>query len=228
MPEAPRVLVVEDDATLAMGLRLNLRAEGFHVAVARDGDEGLRLALDDRPDLVLLDLGLPGLDGLELLAELRRRGRVTPVIVLSARATLDDKVAGLIGGADDYLAKPFSIRELTARIRAALRRATLAVGARTARFGSVDVDLDARTIRRDGTPVATTPREYELLIYLLERPGRTFSREQLLNAAWGHDYEGTDRTVDNFIHSLRAKLEVDPAKPRHLITVRGAGYRFDS
>ena len=224
---APLVLVVEDDPTLVMGLQLNLRAEGFRVLAARDGETGLRLAMDGAPDVIVLDLGLPGLDGLEVLAELRRRERQTPVIVLSARSSLDDKVRGLSVGADVYLTKPFSVRELTARIRAALRRVAVARGPRRVRFGEVRGDLEAQAVHRGETEVALTPREYALLAFLVERPGRTFTRERLLDAVWGMDYDGTGRTVDNFVHALRGKLEDDPATPRHLITVRGAGYRFD-
>jgi DNA-binding response OmpR family regulator len=226
--ERPTILVVEDDATLVLGLEINLRAEGFRVLSARDGQTGLRMGLEQNPDLAVLDLGLPGMDGLDVLAEWRRRGRELPVIVLTARATLDDKVLGLGQGADDYLTKPFRIKELTARIRAALRRAGLGRGPRRVQLGEVEVDLDARRVSRAGAEMALTAKEFDLLAFLIERPGRVFSRERLLEAVWGMDYDGTDRTVDNFVRSLRVKVEADPAEPRHVVTVRGAGYRFEA
>jgi two-component system alkaline phosphatase synthesis response regulator PhoP len=226
--ERPTILVVEDDATLVLGLEINLRAEGFRVLSARDGQTGLRMGLEQNPDLAVLDLGLPGMDGLDVLAEWRRRGRELPVIVLTARATLDDKVLGLGQGADDYLTKPFRIKELTARIRAALRRAGLGRGPRRVPLGEVEVDLDARKVSRAGAEMALTAKEFDLLAFLIERPGRVFSRERLLEAVWGMDYDGTDRTVDNFVRSLRVKVEADPAEPRHVVTVRGAGYRFEA
>jgi DNA-binding response OmpR family regulator len=226
--ERPTILVVEDDATLVLGLEINLRAEGFRVLSARDGQTGLRMGLEQNPDLAVLDLGLPGMDGLDVLAEWRRRGRELPVIVLTARATLDDKVLGLGQGADDYLTKTFRIKELTARIRAALRRAGLGRGPRRVQLGEVEVDLDARRVSRAGAEMALTAKEFDLLAFLIERPGRVFSRERLLEAVWGMDYDGTDRTVDNFVRSLRVKVEADPAEPRHVVTVRGAGYRFEA
>jgi DNA-binding response OmpR family regulator len=186
------------------------------------------MGLEQNPDLAVLDLGLPGMDGLDVLAEWRRRGRELPVIVLTARATLDDKVLGLGQGADDYLTKPFRIKELTARIRAALRRAGLGRGPRRVPLGEVEVDLDARKVSRAGAEMALTAKEFDLLAFLIERPGRVFSRERLLEAVWGMDYDGTDRTVDNFVRSLRVKVEADPAEPRHVVTVRGAGYRFEA
>ncbi len=224
------VLVVEDDTTLAMGLELNLRAEGHRVTIASDGEAGLRRALadhPDQPDLILLDLMLPKLDGFDVLAELRRRGLQVPVLILSARGEIDDKVRGLGLGADDYLTKPFSVRELAARVAVALRRERRH-SQRVVRFADVEVDIDAREVRRAGTTVEVTPREFELLAWLVARPGRLQSRERLLDAIWGWDYDGTARTVDNFVRRLRVKLEVDPTEPRHLVTVRGAGYRFDA
>jgi DNA-binding response OmpR family regulator len=225
--EPPTVLVVEDDRALAVGLDLNLSAEGYRVVVARDGESGLRLALSQSPDLILLDLMLPGMDGMEVLRELRARGRQMPVIIVSARGEEYDKVAGLDVGADDYVTKPFGLKELVARINAALRRANgPREERRVAHFGDVEVDLDGRRVVRHGNEVRLTPREYDLLAFLLERPGRVCSRESLLAAVWGYDYEGTCRTVDNFIRNLRVKLEREPARPEYLVTVHGVGYQL--
>jgi DNA-binding response OmpR family regulator len=228
MAEPVTILLVEDDPTLAMGLELNLASEGYRVLVARDGHSGLREALEQQPDLILLDLMLPGLDGFEVLARIREQGRHMPVVLLTARGEMDDKVRGLGVGADDYVTKPFSMRELSARIHAALRRARLVSKAgRRVRFGDVEVDLDARRVLRAEREVALTAREFDLLAWLAEHHGRVQPRERLLAAVWRIDYEGTERTIDNFIRSLRVKLEVDPKNPRHIVTVRGAGYRLD-
>ncbi len=225
--ERPRVLVVEDDVTLALGLELNLAAEGFIVSLARDGRGGLQAGLETKPDLIVLDLMLPQMDGFDVLAELRRQGRTMPVIILSARGDFGDKVSGLDLGADDYVTKPFHVRELAARIHAALRRVPAGRAHRRVCFGDVAVDLDSRVVRRAEEEVQLTRREFELLAFLLERPGRLQTRTRLLDAVWGWDYDGTERTVDNFIRRLRVKLEPEPTSPAHLLTVRGAGYRFD-
>jgi two-component system, OmpR family, alkaline phosphatase synthesis response regulator PhoP len=224
----PRLLVIEDDRTLARGLEMNLGFEGFDVRVATDGQQGLRLALDHAPDLIVLDLMLPELDGFSVVSELRRRARATPVLILSARGEVTTKVEALGLGADDFLAKPFSLRELVARLRAHLRRPEWSAGhERTVAFGDVEVVLNRRLVYRAGQPVDVTSREFDLLAVLVRHPGRVLSRERLLAAAWSFDYEGTPRTVDNFVRQLRVKLEPDPRQPRHLLTVRGAGYRFD-
>ena len=228
MGEHPTLLVVEDDRTLARGLVMNLEIEGFRVLHAADGEEGLRLAIDEAPDLVILDLMLPGMDGFEVVAALRERARATPVLVLSARGEVADKVEALQLGADGYLTKPFSLAELVARIRAALRRpAWDATHDRVVRFGDVEVALDRGEVHRAGELVSLTTREVELLVFLVSHPGRIYSRTRLLDAVWSYDYDGTTRTIDNFIRRLRVKLEVDARRPRHLITVHGAGYRFD-
>jgi DNA-binding response OmpR family regulator len=224
----PTLLIVEDDRTLARGLQMNLEMEGFRVILAAEGHQGLRLAQEEHPDLILLDLNLPGLDGFTLVATLRQRTAATPVVVLSARTDIQDKVEALGLGADDYLTKPFSLRELVARIRAGLRRPAWSTGDdRRVRFSDVEVALDRRTAMRGGIEVALTVREFDLLAFLLANPGRAYSRDRLLGGVWRYDYEGTARTVDNFVHSLRVKLEADPRQPRHLVTVRGVGYRFD-
>jgi len=228
MVERATVLVVEDDRTLARGLVMNLEIEGFHVVHAPDGEAGLRLAIDEAPDLVLLDLMLPGMDGFAVVAALRERARDTPVLVLSARGEIADKVTALGLGADGYITKPFSLVELVARVRAALRRPTWDGSRdRHVRFGDIVVAVDRREVERRGQPVTLTARETDLLLYLVTHPDRVISRERLLDAVWAYDYDGTSRTVDNFIRRLRVKLEADARRPRHIVTVHGAGYRFE-
>jgi two-component system alkaline phosphatase synthesis response regulator PhoP len=225
-PEKSRVLIVEDDAAIAAGLRLNLRHEGFVVTVEVDGEQGLKRALDDAPDLVILDVMLPSMNGYEILRELRRRGSTAGIIMLTAKGLEEDKVLGLDLGADDYVQKPFGLSELIARVNAVLRRRSAQQPAQV-RFDDVVIDKSARTVVRGGEAVALSPREMSLVLFLVDHPGRAHSRDQLLEGAWGLDYEGTERTVDNFVVSLRKKLERDPDAPAHFITVRGVGYRFD-
>lgn len=220
-----RILVVEDDLSILTGLSMNLRFEGYRVLQAQDGPEGLALALDQSPDLVLLDVMLPRMNGFELLKELRRRGSEVPVVMLTAKGMEQDKIIGLTLGADDYVAKPFGLRELLARIKAVLRRRVREGG--VVEFGEVKVDLQAKTVSRAEAPVELTAQELKLLAYLVTHPGRTFSREELLQGAWGYAYQGTARTVDNFVGRLRQKLEPAPQAPRHFLTARGLGYRFE-
>ena len=228
MAEPPTILVIEDNRPLSVGLDLNLRAEGYRCLVAEDGETGLELALSAAPDLIVLDLGLPRMSGLEVLERLRARGRETPVVILSARDEVQDKVAGLGLGADDYVTKPFSLRELLARVAARLRRAqSEAAEPRRQAFGEVELDLDRRRAWRAGVEVTLSAREFDLLAYLAAHPRRTHTRQGLLEAVWSWDYEGTPRTVDNFVRTLRVRLEADPSNPRHLLTVRGVGYRFE-
>jgi DNA-binding response OmpR family regulator len=224
-----RILVVEDDLSILTGLSMNLRFEGYEVLQAQDGRTGLARALDDTPDLVVLDLMLPELNGFEVLKELRRRGRDTPVVVLSAKGQETDKILGLNLGADDYVVKPFGLQELLARIKAVLRRRypTAGTAQPLVTFGDVCVDVAARTVARSGTPVELTAQEFKLLAHFLGHPGRTFTRDELLSGAWGYHYEGSARTVDNFMRQLRLKFEPDPEAPRHFLTVRGLGYRFE-
>ncbi|WP_164007586.1 response regulator transcription factor [Pyxidicoccus trucidator] len=224
-----RILVVEDDLSILAGLSMNLRFEGYEVLQAQDGRTGLARALDEAPDLVVLDLMLPELNGFEVLKELRQRGRDTPVVVLSAKGMETDKILGLNLGADDYVVKPFGLQELLARIKAVLRRRYPTVGAAPppVTFGDVSVDMTARTVARNGTQVELTAQEFKLLAHFLGHPGRTFTREELLSGAWGYHYEGSARTVDNFMRQLRLKFEPDPEAPRHFLTVRGLGYRFE-
>ncbi|RLB57574.1 MAG: DNA-binding response regulator [Deltaproteobacteria bacterium] len=221
------ILVVEDDSAIARGLEKNLRFEGYTVHVAGDGQRGLELAVDKQPDLILLDVMLPEMNGFAVLRELRRLELEMPVIMLTAKGEEMDKVRGLEMGADDYVTKPFGLAELLARIEAVLRRQRrLDRTGEQVCFGQVEIDFAARTVRVAGQPVELTSRELELLRFFLRQEGRVLGRQEILNRVWGFDYFGTDRTVDNFINRLRQKLEPDPAHPRHFITVRGAGYRF--
>ncbi|MFM2153783.1 MAG: hypothetical protein RL199_2218 [Pseudomonadota bacterium] len=218
-----RIIVVEDDTAIAAGLAMNLRHEGHDVVTAADGVTGLEAACGDGVALVLLDVMLPGLNGYELLRTLRERHPKRPVLMLSARGREHDRVLGLDLGADDYVTKPFGLAELLARVRALLRRTA---ASRTMALGAVTVDLDARQAFRGGESVGLTPQEFRLLMALVDADGRVLTRDQLLSSAWDPAYGGTDRTVDTFVRQLRLKLEDDPEAPRHLVTVRGAGYRL--
>jgi DNA-binding response OmpR family regulator len=221
------VLVVEDDASLRLGLTKALRSAGFRVIAAPTGPEGLEAAIATPPDLVLLDVMLPGMNGFEICEELRRRDADLPIIMVTAKGEEHDKVRGLRLGADDYVVKPFGIAELLARVDAALRRRRLAEGeASVLSFGDVTVDFRAHRVKRAGAEVEMTALEMKLLRFLVMHEGVLLPRQRILDAVWGGDYFGTDRTVDNFVNRLRTKLEPDPKQPTHLVTVRGAGYRF--
>jgi DNA-binding response OmpR family regulator len=223
------ILVIEDDPSIVLGLRLNLRNAGYRVRTAKDGPEGLAELDRERPDLVVLDLMLPGVDGLEILRRIRARDEALPVIVITALGSENDKIKGLDLGANDYVTKPFSIAELMARIRANLRTASSGSAPRSdetvRRAGSIELHVESRRVLVDGEPVELTSKELDLLMFFMERPERVLTREQLLTGVWGVDYEGTDRTVDNFVSALRKKLG-DEVGPRHLRTVWGIGYRF--
>lgn len=219
-----RIVIVEDDKAIAAGLAMNLRFEGFEVRQAHEGTEGLRLSLEPGTDLVLLDVMLPGMNGYEFLKELRQRNGKLPVLMLTAKGAESDKILGLDLGADDYVTKPFALGELVARIKALLRRSQTP---RTIEFGECVVDLDSQQVQRNREPVTFTPQEFRLLRAFIESEGRALTREQLLNHAWGLDYDGTARTVDTFVRQLRVKLELDAENPKHFMTVRGHGYRFE-
>ncbi len=226
-----RVLVIEDDASIELGLRINLEAEGYEVVSAEDGEKGLSLLRQWQPDLVILDVMLPKLNGFQVLQMVRREGLTMPIIVLSARTGEMEKVTGLELGAEDYVAKPFSLAELLARVRAALRRGPRAVESphrAVHTFGGVRIDVAARTVTRSGAAVEITATEPDVLLCLIEARGVALSRDAIFSRVWGPNHHGTPRTIDNFIQQLRAKLEADPQRPRHLLTVRGIGYRFDS
>ncbi|MBK9033949.1 MAG: response regulator transcription factor [Myxococcales bacterium] len=228
------ILVVEDDEAIATGLSLNLRLAGHHATVAGDGEVALEAIAEQAFDLVLLDINLPRKNGLDVLAALRGADNFVPVIVLSARDGEYDKVAALRLGADDYVTKPFALAELLARVDAVLRRAqavpppVAAPGqpASTIRFADVVVDPQQRTVVRAGEVVKLTHLEFELLLFFVRHPTQAASRQHLLASVWGQT-AGTPRTIDNFVGQLRKRLEIDPERPRHFVTIRGSGYRFD-
>ena len=222
-----RILVVEDEPAILRGLADNLRREQHEVFTAEDGEEGYRLVSEKRPDLVILDLMLPKLSGYEVCRKMRAEGMTMPILILTARGDETDRVLGLDLGADDYIVKPFSVRELLARVRAHLRRAQPGRSAPDhIAVGEVTVDFRSYEARRAGQPLQMTRREFQALRLLVSRPGEVVTREEMLEQVWGlHDYP-TTRTVDNHIAALRAKLEPDPARPRHLLTVRGVGYKW--
>jgi len=227
---AHHVLVVEDNAELAYGLKNNLEIEGHRVTLAADGRRGLDLARAERPDLVVLDLMLPDLDGFRVLRELRDQDRTTPVLILTARGEEEDKVRGLKLGADDYVTKPFGLLELLARVEAMLRRKRLGEGSgeRTLeRFGDVEVDRAARVVTRAGQAVSLAPKELDLLLALLDAGGAALSRASLMEEIWGYQADVLSRTVDTHVAELRRKLEPDPTNPRHVLTVRKVGYRLE-
>ena len=226
-----RILIVEDNANLAYGLRTGLEIEGYDVQVAEDGETGLERAKRWSPDLVMLDLMLPGMDGYRVLKSLRESGSEVPVLILTARGEEADKVLGFRLGADDYVTKPCGVLELLARVGALLRRSRLAdhrVPADTIeRFGTVEINPSSRTVTKEGTPVALSPKEFDLLLALVRRRGAVASRVELLREVWGHRVEVMTRTVDIHIAELRRKLEDDPSQPRHILTVWKAGYRLE-
>jgi DNA-binding response OmpR family regulator len=222
-----RILIVEDEPDIALGLEDDLTVEGHQVEVVRDGETAVRRGREAGWDLILLDVMLPRKDGFEVCRALRHAGVQTPVILLTARTQEAEKILGLELGADDYVTKPFSPRELRARIKAVLRRFSPPTQ-RTFRFGDVEVDFARAEVRRDGMTVEMTPIEFKLLCAFIQRRGCVLSREQLLEAAWDRDIHVTDRAVDAHIVNLRRKIESHPADPRFLLSVRGLGYRFDA
>ncbi|MFC3492590.1 response regulator [Glycomyces rhizosphaerae] len=224
----PRVLVVDDDPALADVVARYLRREGFEVDYAADGATGLERALSTLPDLVVLDLMMPGMDGFEVCRRLRQATDI-PVVMLTARGEENDRIAGLDLGADDYVTKPFSPGELAARVRAVLRRATAAAGPAQADVitgGEIEIDTHAHKVRFKGEPITLTTKEYDLLVCFLQNPGRAFRREELLETVWGWSI-GDTSTVTVHVRRLREKVEDDASAPRHLATVRGVGYRWE-
>jgi two-component system alkaline phosphatase synthesis response regulator PhoP len=223
-----KVLIVEDERGIAMALEDDLTLEGYRVAVIGDGAEAVRRARTEPFDVILLDVMLPGKDGFEVCRELRRNGIRTPILMLTARAQEAEKVLGLEAGADDYVTKPFGVRELRARIAALLRRSGGGSTPRVVRVGDVDVDFDRGEIRRGDQATQLTPLEFKLLQVFVRAKGRILTRDQLISEAWGPETFVTDRVVDNHIGSLRRKLEPDATEPRYLKNIRGLGYRFDA
>jgi len=223
----PRLLIVEDEPDLALGLRDNFEFEGYVVTNAVDGDQALEFALATHPDLILLDVMLPRRSGLDVCRILRQRGLTVPILMLTARSEEPDIIQGLEAGADDYVTKPFSIRELTARVKAHLRRAAaMHAGVDVFRLGDIALDFRNYTAERNGEPLALSHRELEILRYFIQHRGETVTREQLLEHVWGITHYPMTRTVDNHIAKLRQKIEADPAEPKWIVTVHRSGYKF--
>ena len=231
---AQRVLLIEDDRDIAELLAMHLRDEGYEVSSYHDGSEGLAAAKAETFDLLVLDLMLPGTDGLTICRELRNHEAYLPILMLTAKSSELDRVLGLELGADDYLTKPFSIRELVARVKALLRRAdamraqeTTAPSSRQVlQCGDIRIDAERRTVQIEGKTVELTAKEFDLLFYFASHPGRVYSRIQLLDQVWGYGHEGYEHTVNSHINRLRGKIEQDPANPRYILTVWGVGYKF--
>lgn len=222
-----KVLIIEDEPNMVLGLKDSCEYEGYEVSVAHDGKEGLEKASTEKPDIILLDVMLPLMSGIDVCRTLRTRGIETPILMLTARGQEIDKVVGLEVGADDYVTKPFSIKELLARIRAHLRRATKqVVNIDSFTFGDVELNFRKYTARKGGRALDLSAREFEILRYLIRRRGEIVTRDQLLDEVWGYDSTPVTRTVDNHIAKLRQKIEQDPAEPQHIITVHRLGYRF--
>ena len=227
-----KILVIEDSPDIADLLALHLGDEGYQVEVAQDGRAGLRKALERSYDLVILDLMLPGVDGLEICRQLRAAPSYTPILMLTARSTEIDRVVGLELGADDYLTKPFSIRELVARVKALFRRVeaftsqTPSSPGAIIRVGDLVIDAERRKVQIGDRPVELTAKEFDLLLHFARHPGRVYSRAQLLDLVWGYGHDGYEHTVNSHINRLRAKIERNPARPRYLLTVWGVGYKF--
>jgi DNA-binding response OmpR family regulator len=223
----PRILIVEDEPAISYGLELDLQTEGYQVELVEDGEAAVRRGRERVFDLIVLDVMLPKKDGFEVCRELRRGGIATPILMLTAKSQEAEKVMGLDLGADDYLTKPFSPKELRARIRALLRRGTAEEAEEPYRFSDVEVDFLRGEVRRRGAIVDMTPLEFKLLGAFVKHRGRVLSRDRLLDLVWGAGTYVTERVVDNYIVTLRKKLEPEPAAPRFLVNVRGQGYRFD-
>jgi DNA-binding response OmpR family regulator len=222
-----KILVVEDEPNMVVGLRDNFEFEGYEVLTARDGVEGLQLALEESPDLVVLDVMMPRMSGLEVCKQLRAQRASIPIIMLTARGQEVDKVVGLELGADDYVTKPFSIRELLARVKAVLRRTSVVPKELDQHsFGDVEVDLRRCRVLRSGKALDVSSKEFELLKYFICHAGETLSRHQLLEDVWGYEHYPTTRTVDTHLVRLRQKLEPNPEQPQYFLTVHGTGYRF--
>ena len=228
MSRMETILVIEDDRALRNGLAMNLSLLGYHVITAADGEKGMQMAFDTQPQLIVLDIMLPGWTGLEILEELRKRGEKVPVLILSALHTTPDKVAGLSLGADDYMTKPFDLPELIARIEVMLRRQRAAERDQPLlSVGGIIIDRAARTVEVHGIKTNLSAKEFDILCLLADSPGKVFSRETILEKVWGWDYDGTARTVDNFVANLRKKLQADRHIRAHICTVPRVGYKIE-
>ncbi len=223
----PKVLIVEDDDSMATALTDGFRYEGYEASLVRDGAEGLRMAQDSKPDIIILDVMLPKMNGLDVCREIRKSGNPVPIIMLTARGQEIDKVLGLKLGADDYVTKPFGFLELMARVEAVLRRASgRAAPLESYRFGDVTADFERGEVRKKGNLLEMSPREIRLLQYLIHNRGKVIAREKLLDAVWDYDSAPVTRTVDMHVAKLRKKIEDSPAEPRYIVTVHGMGYKF--
>lgn len=221
------ILVVEDDPSILRGLELNLQVEGYSVVTCSDGEDGLKQALERRPDVVLLDVMLPKLSGFDVCRQLRKQGLKMPIIMLTAKNQEIDKIMGLELGADDYVTKPFSVAEVVARVNAVVRRAKqFETSEASYNFGEYNLDVKGQVLRRNDKQIELSQKEFLMLKLFLENEGKVLSRQEILAKVWGFDYYGTDRTVDNFINKLRQKVEDDINKPIHILTMRGSGYKF--
>lgn len=226
------ILIIEDDEDIAKLVQMHLKDEGYATTLAVNGRTGLELALSKSFDLIILDIMLPGVDGLEICRRVRAQSALTSILILTARSTELDRVLGLEIGADDYLTKPFSIRELLARVKALFRRAdALKTGAlpdqhQVINAGDLSIDADKRKILLRGKPVTLTVKEFDLLLQFMKHPGRVFTRSELLKSVWGYGYEGYEHTVNSHINRLRGKIEENPARPYYILSVRGVGYKF--
>ena len=222
------IIIIEDDPSILLGLKKNLQFEGYQVFSASDGEEGMELVFRKIPDIAIIDVMLPKVSGFEICKAIRKNNLATSIIMLTAKDKEIDKIMGLDLGADDYITKPFSIRELIARINAVLRRRRrFSPSIDTFSFGQIEVDFSGRTVKKDGKLVEMSPKEFSMLKFLVENKGKVLSREEILNNVWSYDYFGTSRTVDNFINKLRQKLEIDLNSPEYIVTVRGVGYKFN-
>jgi len=223
-----RILVVEDEEAILLGLEENLKYAGYEVITAADGPEALKLGLKERVDLIVLDIMLPGMSGYDVCRKLRDKGMQMPIVMLTARQDEFDKLHGFEMGADDYVTKPFSVKELLARVRAILQRGRkTAEGPRQYRFGDCLLDLESRTLTRRGKEISLTRTEFDLLAYFCGNQGRALSRDTVMNDVWGTEYFGTQRSLDSFVAGLRSKIEKKPSKPQHITTVHGVGYKFE-
>ena len=227
--KAEKILIIEDDRMILSGLKRNLEYEGFEITTASDGEKGLELAVNGRHNLIILDIMLPKVSGFEICRLLKQNKVETPVIILSAKGQEQDKIKGLNLGADDYISKPFSIKELVARINAVLRRSRRDEGVpEVFKFGEVAVDFAGQCAMRKKKRIDLSAREFKLLKFFIRNRGKVLDRNTILNHVWGYDYYGTARTVDNFVNRLRQKFESDPNRPKYIVTVFGVGYKFEA